>query len=135
MITFALDNLTDNDALYHRYPKQDEPQDAYVELSLDGQVTANWNGEVGNAVPIDVWNGRRLRFSVSPYISGQALATFLQRDALELLTVIYEGHSERRNGQNTVATLTPEARVACLELKRKLEELCDNAANLIEVGG
>ena len=52
---------------YHQYPIQNQPQPAYLELRLGGDVReprlfADWNGEIGNAVPFDVYHGRTLRF-------------------------------------------------------------------------
>ena len=51
--------------LYHHYDGQFEAQTAYVELDLrDGELRADWDAEVGNGVPADVWHGLRRRYGI-----------------------------------------------------------------------
>lgn len=132
-ITLDIDNLTEGAALYHVYPGQSRPQTAHVQLDGGGRVTADWNGEIGNAVPMDVWNGRTLRWAVSPYLSGPALAEALASpEVAALLEAVAAGHDEEWNGSNHVGTLTPEAREASERLGELLDRLADDA-NLAEL--
>lgn len=52
--------------LYVHYDGQVWPQPAYVEFDTrTGDLSADWNGEIGNAVPMDVWKDIRLRWSIA----------------------------------------------------------------------
>ena len=52
--------------LYVHYDGQIQPQPAYVEFDTrTGDLSADWNGEIGNAVPMDVWKDIRLRWSIA----------------------------------------------------------------------
>lgn len=65
-ITISFDRYQDNEApLFHRYPGQVNPQPAYVTLDLEtGEVDAQASGEVGNAMPADVWHGVVRRYPI-----------------------------------------------------------------------
>ena len=55
----------DATALYHRYPGQTGPQDAFIAIDRrDGEVYADWNGEIGNAVPHEVWSSDVIRLAL-----------------------------------------------------------------------
>jgi len=52
--------------LYAHYDGQIQPQPAYAEFDKrTGSLTAGWDGEIGNAVPMDVWEGKRMRWPIS----------------------------------------------------------------------
>ena len=52
--------------LHAHYRGQYEPQPAYAEFNTrTGSLTAGWDGEIGNAVPMDVWEGELLRWPIS----------------------------------------------------------------------
>lgn len=136
-INLQLDNLADNLApLYHRYPGQTGPQPAYVQLDEDGDVTADWSGEIGNAVPMHVWHGRTLRWGVSESVRCDVLAELLRGDALPLLERIYAGHSVEWNGHNHVGRLDNDAQEASDALERMLADLSGEAhqAQVWDVG-
>lgn len=130
-ITINTDNLRGEPApLYHVYPRQTKPQPAYVELDEDGDVSADYNGEIGNAVPMAVWHRRTLRFDVSPRVGGDDLADFLESDAVvALLERIHAGHTVEWNGNNHVGTLDDDAQAAAEALMEALSGLDD-----VEVG-
>ena len=44
--------------LYRKYKSQMNPQDVYIQLDpRTREVHTSYNGEIGNAVPMDAWNG------------------------------------------------------------------------------
>lgn len=121
-ITIKTDNLRGEPApLYCVYPRQTKPQPAYVELNEDGEVSADYNGEIGNAVPMAVWHRRTLRFDVSPRVGGDDLADFLESDAVvALLERIHAGHTVEWDGNNFVGRLTEDAERAAETLTEAL---------------
>ena len=90
--------------LYHRYPGQHYPQDAFIEIDERGVVTAFSNPEIGNAVPVAV---------------GDDLADLIGSDeVVGLLTRLYEGHTVEWDGNNHRGQLTFDA-------KRARDQLAD----------
>ncbi len=66
--------------LYCMYPRQQRPQPAYIELDTrTGRMRADYDGEIGNAVPMDVRNG-----TVRRYYTG----TMSNDDANDLMDVL-----------------------------------------------
>ena len=59
--------------LYHVYPQQLYPQSAFISLDESGTVSADYDGEIGNAVPMNVWHGRTMRFAIPCDLSGDAI--------------------------------------------------------------
>lgn len=118
-ITFDLASLRTSVApLSHTYPQQFNPQPAYVELTENGEVSADWSGEIGNSVPMSVWHDRTLRMTVAHNVNGPALADYLESpEALALLETIHAGHEVDWDGNNYVGTLTEEARAALERLE------------------
>ena len=120
-----------NAPLYKVYPGQSKPQGAYVEIRLtrrelpiDEMVSADWNGEVGNAVPFDVWYGRVIRLSLSPSVRGSVLADLLESDfAMELVARIAAGYREEWNGSTYVGKLSDDADDASYTLQFELDTL------------
>jgi len=100
-VTLDLSNLRDSLApLFHRYPRQTSPQGAHVELGEAGAVSADWNGEIGNGVPVAVYHKLTLRWSVPSAVSGAALADYLEVDGLALLERVHAGHATQWDGSN-----------------------------------
>lgn len=125
MITYDLENLNAEELpLYKKYPAQTNPQEAYVHLDEDGVVTADYDPEVGGAVTADIWHGRTLRFSVSPYVRGDELKQFLESEKTRaMLEKIHEHHEVYWNGNNYVGRLSKEAEEEVELLEQKLSEL------------
>lgn len=123
MITINTSNLRGEPIpLYKLYPGQNQPQRAFVSLDEEGTVRAGINYEIGGAVPMDVWHGRTLRWSVSPYANGDSLADLLESDRVkELFERVYAGHEVVWNGNNMVGRLDEDAEDASEELERILE--------------
>jgi hypothetical protein len=125
-LVLTLDNLRSTRApLYHHYPREVNPQGAYVLLSEEGEVSADWNAEIGNGIPSAVWHGRDIRIPVSPFVAGPDLADFLERfdRGRVLLERIHEGHAIAWDGSNHVGSLTEDAQAARVELEAALQEV------------
>lgn len=106
--------------VYLHYDCQCNAQDAYLELDLDGTLTADSNAEIGNGVPADVWHGRTLRFNIPNNLTAKGIQDLVQ-DVKPLLERIHAGHDERWDGNNWIGTLTEDAKAASEELERELE--------------
>jgi len=66
---------TDLTCLYHRYPGQLEAQPVFVEVDLENRtISIDWDGEIGNAIPVPVFHGRTLRFRGLPWAAHVANA-------------------------------------------------------------
>lgn len=108
MTTIHVAHISPVDALHHRYPGQSERQDCYIELDCqDGELTADYNAEIGNAVPMAVHHGHVRRYTI-PCLRADAandlldeIAPFAQR--------IVDGYSSRWDGSNHIADLTEDA--------------------------
>jgi len=58
--------------LYCRYDGLIRSQPAYVEIDVENStIDAEYNSEIGNAVPGKVWHGICRRYGVSPYLSRE----------------------------------------------------------------
>jgi hypothetical protein len=116
------DNLRGEIApLYHRYQSQTEAQGAYVQLTEDGAVSADWDGEI-NSTPADVWHNRTLRWSVPADIRGDELADLLESaDVIALFNRVYNGHNVEWDGSNYVGRLDDDADDASDELAQIFE--------------
>jgi len=114
--------LEENPPAFRWYPGQSKPQEGYMELTQDGKVRVGSNGEIGNAVPFDVWHKRTLRWTIPATIRAEAIIEFLERDDIQaLLARVYDGHHVEWNGSNDVGTLSPEAERASEELALFIE--------------
>lgn len=109
--------------LYKRYATQTGAQSAFVELDERGTVTADWSGVIGNAVPMTVWNGRTLRFRVSPRVRGADLRSYLEGDGRGLLARIHGGHDVAWDGSNNRGRLSEDAEEASAQLEADLAEI------------
>lgn len=69
---------TPADALHVHYSGQTEPQQVFAALDLrDGEWTITYNGEIGNAVPADVWYGRVIRYPLDATPTTETANTLL----------------------------------------------------------
>lgn len=110
--------------LYDRYPMQNRPQAAFIELTEDGVVSAEIDGEPGNAVPMDVHNGRTLRWYISPYHPVESLDRLIE-NVLESLQTVYENWSIDFDGSNMVGRLNETGRDVSNEIDKTIERLED----------
>lgn len=97
--------------LHRQYPGQHEPQDAYVEVGLEQQtLCADYNGEVGNAVPADVYHGQVRRYEI-PALTSTA-ANELLEEIRPLAERMVADWDEKWNGNDMVAVLGDDAAAA-----------------------
>jgi len=122
--------------LYHHYYGQTEPQDCFIELDCrSGTVCSRHNPEIGGSVPIGVWHGHTIRFSI-PILVSEA-ANDVMKDMAPLFERIVSGYKEVWDGNNTVAHHSPDAQDAILdaeeEVKRLVEETVCDPSSLVQV--
>ncbi|TQV62730.1 MAG: hypothetical protein FNT15_05840, partial [Sulfurovum sp.] len=121
--------------LYEKYSGQFNEQPAYVEMDEDGNVCADYSGEIGNAEPMSVWNGRTLQWSVDAAANGDSLADLLESAKVKsLLERVYQGHDVHWDGSNHVGRLNDDAE----EASNALDEIFSPASgeySVMEVWG
>ncbi len=119
--------------LYRVYPRQLRPQPAYVEMDEDGNVSADYSGEIGNGAPSCVWHKRTLRWSVPAEVNGDSLADYLEdAETIALLERVHAGHSVEWDGNNHVGQLDEDATAAAAVLERDLGQHA-NDLTLMEI--
>lgn len=95
--------------LWHKYPGQSHPQSAYLSLDcIDGHVWANYNSEIGNAVPMEVWLGHIQRFYIQADLRAADINAMM-RVMEPYLQRIVDGYTSAWDGQNEVAYFTDDA--------------------------
>lgn len=50
--------------IYHKYDQQYQAQPMFIQLDADGSFYADWNAEIGNGVPMSVFEGTDKRWSL-----------------------------------------------------------------------
>jgi hypothetical protein len=75
--------------LWRQYAGELQPQPAYIELDVrDGSLVAGYSGEIGNAVPADVWNGLIRRYPINPDLTEREINALLDEIAPSAQTVL-----------------------------------------------
>ena len=123
LTTNAADLAQELAPLYHRFQGQENPQRAYIEIDPQGRtMIAEYDGEIGNAVPMAVYHGRILRLHISPYLRGDVLADILESDEVQALAQrICAGHETYWDGSNLRGRLSDDARSAFEALQEHLD--------------
>lgn len=117
------DLQADRAALVFKYDSQINPQPAYVRMTEEGDVDAYTSGEIGNAVPMDVWHSRTLTWSLPWSTDANALAELLETpEVLALLERVHAGHEVSWDGSNHVGRLGEDAQDASYRLERIFEQ-------------
>jgi hypothetical protein len=123
--------VASNGDLYHQYPRQSNPQPCYVELDCrTGELTADYNSEIGNAVPASVYHGHTRRWAI-PILGADAANELLQAIA-PLAERVLAGYDSVWNGNNLVAELTPGAADAIDRIQAACEETFDDESGGLE---
>jgi hypothetical protein len=105
--------------LYRRYDNQSEAQPAYIELDLhQGVLLADYNPEVGNALPDTVRHGFDRRYGI-PILTAAA-ANRTMAELAPLAERILADWEQDFDGNNMVARLGEDARAAEAEIEEKL---------------
>ena len=123
-IALDLGNL-DQDRIepYQRFGDRVDPQPAYVEVDENGSVSADYDGELGCELPVQVRHRLTLRVPVAAEVECGDLAAYLRGAALPLLQAIHDGHLVHWDGSDETGTLTCEAECALTALAAGLQDL------------
>ena len=64
--------------LFHKYEQELQEQPAHIELDIrNGSLIADWNPEVGNGAPADVWHGLRRQYRISSDLTTDEINSLL----------------------------------------------------------
>lgn len=80
--------------LYHQYDGQTSAQRAFLQLDADGYVFCDWNAEIGNAVPMNVWKGIDIRIPVPNNIHRDSLIEIMESSDFRLMVEKYYSKNE-----------------------------------------
>jgi len=124
------------DALYRRYDSQTSAQGCYIELDLRGEtLSADYDSEVGNAVPFTVFHGFERRYSI-PALTGSAADELMYRLAPLADRMLADWESEW-DGNNHKAVLGEDAQAAEEEIIAEIgydpEDRNADQGDLVEV--
>lgn len=107
-----------------QYDGQCQPQPAYLQLDQDGFVSADYSGEIGNAMPVNVWHSIDRRIGINTNVSGDALREYMASAGFRaLIDRYYAGFDTEWNGNNWVGTVTEDALEALSQIEQDLENL------------
>lgn len=108
-----------------QYPGQSNPQPAYIELDLEYKtLSADYSGEIGNAMPMAVYHNRVLRFSISQFISGGKINEILNDPKLlGLCEQVVANHIIVWDGNNNVGKLNINGQDAVQRIEWLLEQI------------
>jgi len=107
-------------ALFCQFASQSGPQDAYIELDLrDGSMYADYNSEIGSAIPMAVYFGSIHRYTI-PSLMADAANWIMDRIA-PLCQRVLDGVSWEYDGSRTDASLSNDAQDAVDEIERLTE--------------
>jgi len=125
--------LTEKYELLCTYPGQTSPQGAYIELDTGtGEISAEYNPEIGNAVPMRVWNGITIRYGI-PLLTDEA-ANSLMEELQPLLERVYAGTETVWNGNNHVGRMDEDAAAAHGEIEQTLERMGQDEEDTVSDG-
>lgn len=115
--------------LYHQYPGQSAPQSAHIEVNWEtGEISAEYNPEIGNARPSRVYHGRATRFQCPNTLTEVDVDTLIAtiRPLADTLLPHYETTWE---GSNHIGRHDHPNAERILD---QIESLCANAASSVE---
>lgn len=78
----------------------------------DGHLTADWNAEIGNAIPSSVYHRHVLRFRVRNDLTCKRVNELLKQIA-PLAERVVDGYTSEWDGSNMVGQFTDDADIAC----------------------
>lgn len=98
-----------DDELYCHYDRQIEPQSCFIAIDCeDEEMWADYNAEIGNAVPSRVWHGHIHWFYLPTTLKADAVNRLMEK-ILPDCEKIVAGYKSVWDGNNYVAKFTPEA--------------------------
>ena len=121
-MTVKIISVKNDTELFCHYARQSEPQKCFIALDLeDGTLWADYNAEIGSAVPEAVWNGRTIRFP-APCMTAAGMNRLMDEIA-PLAERVFAGAEIKWNGHNHVGKLDEDARDAADEIEQTCSEL------------
>ena len=102
MSTLSIATVDSPAELFEIYPNQHEPQSCFIGLNLSsGRMSAGYNPEIGNAVPMDVWHGLVRRYHL-PGPPVAAVANALMEDMADHARTVLDHAEVVWDGSNNV---------------------------------
>ncbi len=131
-LTVTIRPVKNHDDLYCHYSGQYKRQDCFVSLDLeDGELTADYNPEIGNGVPECVYSRRTLRWKM-PLLTADN-ANWLLKQIKPLAQRVLAGATiELNRFSNFEGRLDADAEQASDEITRLCEQQMDSEAEVIE---
>jgi len=117
--------------LYRQYPMQCQAQPVYIEVNLAAcTMTADYNAEIGNGVPAEVWNKHTIWFYLpSPCIAGHGINKIMAEITPKVAELL-DSYRSVYNGNNYVGVYDEDL---ASEIERRVEDLAANTAHPIHV--
>lgn len=106
--SITIDRVESHEGLYRHYKGQSSPQRCYLELDCRRRtLSASYDPEIGNAVPVRVWNRLAVRFGI-PCLTADAANTLMDEIAADCAEIC-DGFERVWDGHNHVGQFTPRA--------------------------
>lgn len=103
------------------YAGQLREQNAFFTFTMDGEhLCAQYDGEIGNAVPFSVYYGFTRRYSFNPYLKMRTVNA-LGEQILPLVKRVLAGMSSEWDGNNNVCRMTEDAYAAEAEIHKLID--------------
>jgi hypothetical protein len=110
--------------LYWKRSDMPIEQPAFVQLDESGRVTARFDDTDGRTEPEAVTLERTLRWDITPFLSGKAVASLAEDSTFRsLLQRVHEGRKIEWDGKNHVGVFTGDAEAASDTLEDFLNSL------------
>ena len=127
-MTVTINKVKSVTELHKQYSGQSNPQPIFIELDCkSGTLRADYNGEIGNAIPFSVYHGHDQRFYI-PLMTSNAINS-LMAEIQQLADNLVSGYASVWDGNNHVAQFTDDAKQALKEI----EAICEKTESDIEV--
>ncbi len=116
----------------YQYQGQCFPQPAYLELDpmLTGEIvlTADYSGEIGNGVPMNVWHNLILRFGIPSQVTLKALNTLKKdKDFNSMVEQLRDDYDQVWDGNNYVGKFDTDLyHCVCHYTQEKLYSLMED---------
>ncbi|SHL09120.1 hypothetical protein [Alicyclobacillus tolerans] len=94
--------------VYMHYQGQYSAQPAFIALDEYGNVSADYESEVGSGMPESVYHRRTLRFPIAPNCSGEMIYQAVIK-AMHDLQFLHDEHVVEHDGHNWVEYLSSDA--------------------------
>jgi hypothetical protein len=115
--------------LHHIYPGQTTHQPIYALIDFEkGEITAEYNSNIGSGVPMKVWSGRTMRFNIN-LMSVKVTNELLDR-IKPMAEEALKGFSSQIRDNNLYAIFTDEAKGILIDIEALCRETKDETYQL-----